>query len=88
MSEPAQPRGSGTKTPKSDAERAKASYERKKAAGWSKLFVDPGTRALAKQLGGFEKIPKHVEQQYRRIEELEAKLAEAERKGWRLPWNR
>ena len=75
MTNPAQP---PKKTPKSPAERAKSSYERRKAAGWRKIFVDPGTIALAKRLGGIEKLPKLVEDQARRIEELEAQLGESE----------
>ena len=44
-----------------DAERAKASYERKVAKGWRKIFVDPGTQKLGKNLGGIDRIPRHVD---------------------------
>lgn len=41
---------------KTAKERAKDHYERRKAAGWRKTWVDPETLALAEELGGIEKI--------------------------------
>jgi len=50
---------SGKTPPKSARTRAKLSYERRRAEGWKKGWIDPATQELAEQLGGIEHIREH-----------------------------
>jgi hypothetical protein len=42
---------------KTAKERAKEHYDRKKAAGWRKTWIDPETLRLAEELGGIDQLP-------------------------------
>lgn len=64
---------------KTDAERQKDLYERRKAEGWRKIWVDPKTLELAKMLGGIENIPADREAWIARVKEQEKR-----RPWWRF----
>ena len=64
---PAQASASQAKT---SAERQKELYERRKAEGWKKIWVDPATMELAERLGGIQMIPQEREEWIAKVEEL------------------
>lgn len=74
---------------KTAAERQKSLYERRKAAGWKKGWIDPATAQLAEDLGGIEHIVEHrdqladlISQQIAALDELAAELEREKSRGW------
>jgi hypothetical protein len=59
---------------KSAKERAKEHYDRKKAAGWRKTWVNPETLKLADHLGGIEGVAADRAELTRKIEEQTEQL--------------
>ena len=53
------------------AERQKALYERRRAAGWKKSWIDPKTAEVAADLGGIERLGWRYERMAEKIELLE-----------------
>ena len=66
---------------KTGAERQKELYERRKAEGWRKIWVDPATLELAKLLGGIENIPADREAWIARVKE------QKKRRPWWRFWS-
>ena len=74
---------------KTAKERAKEHYDRKKAAGWRKTWVDPNTLALADELGGIEAVSGDRANLAKKIEEQAAELDALRSRGlWSRILNR
>ena len=70
------------------AERQKALYERRRAAGWKKSWIDPKTAEVAADLGGIERLGWRYERMAEKIELLETRIAAAEQKSRLRRWLR
>jgi hypothetical protein len=73
---------------KTGAERQKELYERRKADGWRKVWVNPDTLELADMLGGIEKIPPDRLEWIARVSELEKRDPWWRRFFWRVARSR
>ncbi|SNR88148.1 hypothetical protein [Puniceibacterium sediminis] len=74
---------------KTQAERQKEHYHRRKAEGWRKTWVDPQTLTLADELGGIERIQAHrdklvqlIRAQDEALAILGAELEEMNSRSW------
>ncbi len=70
--------------PKTAAERQKELYERRKADGWKKIYVDPATIELAQELGGIENIVEDRQHWIRTASELNAKIESSKKPWWKV----
>lgn len=70
---------------KTAKERAKEHYDRKKAAGWRKTWVDPETLKLAEELGGIDKIAEEHRGALRAYGDAQAELDKLKARGF---WSR
>lgn len=70
---------------KTAKERAKEHYDRKKAAGWRKTWVDPETLRLAEELGGIENIVSERSNTLRAFRDVNNELEALRARGF---WSR